>query len=113
MLTQDIGACDRHSGGYFQRTFFPEAKGRPRVAKALHHAHCRMPEPARRAAAYVIPPPRRVVASRSPAKRPNDFDPAVPNRLLAGRHDPGVTGRPAQNSAVVSRQVLELFRSST
>src|ERR1700694_3045035 len=86
-LSQDIGGLRvAVAGGYFQKNIFPEAsEAVARVAKALGIPRTiEIPEAARaRAAAYVI----TTAAGASLhldrlRKRPDDFDPAVRDRLL-------------------------------
>lgn len=76
------------AGGYFQKNVFPEAvEAVSRVAKALGAARVvDVPEAARaRAAAYVITTTEGASLHLDRLrKRPNDFDPAVRDRLIAG-----------------------------
>src|ERR1700730_12573452 len=76
------------AGGYFQKNVFPEAvEAVGRVAKALGATRTvESPEAARTRAA-----PYGITATEGASlhldrlrKRPNDFDPAVRDRLLAG-----------------------------
>ena len=89
LLVQDIGALRiAIAGGYFQKNVYPEAvEAVGRVARALGTTRVvEIPEAARaRSAAYVI------TASEGASlhldrlrRRPNDFDPAVRDRLIAG-----------------------------
>src|SRR3954464_14229406 len=76
------------AGGYFQQNLFPEAvEAVSRVAKALGATRVvDVPEAARaRAAAYVITTTEGASLHLDRLrKRPNDFDPAVRDRLIAG-----------------------------
>ena len=76
------------AGGYFQNNVFPEAvEAVSRVAKALDATTTvEIPEAARaRAAAYVITTTEGASLHLDRLrKRPNDFDPAVRDRLIAG-----------------------------
>ena len=76
------------AGGYFQTNLFPEARqAMARVAEALDLTRTiAIPEAARaRAAAYVITTTEGASLHLDRLrKRPNDFDPAVRDRLLAG-----------------------------
>src|SRR5471032_558175 len=88
-LGQDIGGLRvAIAGGYFQNNVFPEAKEAvARVAKALGTSRViEIPEAGRaRAAAYVITTTEGASLHLDRLrKRPNDFDPAVRDRLIAG-----------------------------
>ena len=76
------------AGGYFRKNVFPEAQeAMARVAKALSVTReVEIPEAARaRAAAYVISTCEGASLHLDRLRtRPNDFDPAVRDRLLAG-----------------------------
>lgn len=76
------------AGGYFQKNLFPEAvEAVSRVAKALGATRVvDVPEAARaRAAAYVITTTEGASLHLDRLRRrPNDFDPAVRDRLIAG-----------------------------
>ncbi|MCP3461672.1 MULTISPECIES: AtzE family amidohydrolase [unclassified Bradyrhizobium] len=76
------------AGGYFQKNVFPEAvEAVGRVAKALGATRVvDIPEAARaRAAAYVITTTEGASLHLDRLRqRPNDFDPAVRDRLIAG-----------------------------
>ncbi|WIW46169.1 AtzE family amidohydrolase [Bradyrhizobium sp. 62B] len=76
------------AGGYFQKNVFPEAvEAVSRVAKALGATQVvDVPEAARaRAAAYVITTTEGASLHLDRLRqRPNDFDPAVRDRLIAG-----------------------------
>jgi AtzE family amidohydrolase len=88
------------AGGYFRKGAFPEALGAVEtVAKALNITReVELPEAARaRAAAYVI------TTTEGPAlhldrlrRRPNDFDPAVRDRFIAGAMVPATMVTRAQ-----------------
>src|SRR5260370_3204466 len=89
LLAQDIGALPiAVAGGYFQNNVFPEAsEAVARVAKALGATRTvEIPEAGRaRAAAYVITTAEGASLHLDRLrKRPNDFDPAVRDRVLAG-----------------------------
>jgi AtzE family amidohydrolase len=104
------------AGGYFQKNVFPEAsEAVGRVAKALGVSRMvEIPEAARaRAAAYII------TASEGGSlhlyrlrTRPEDFDPAVRDRLIAGAMIPASLVDRAQKFRRWYRtQVAELFQS--
>src|SRR6202047_5317807 len=89
LLAQDIGNLRvAIAGGYFQNKVFPEAgEAVARVARALGATRTvEIPEAARaRAAAYVITTTEGASLHLDRLRqRPNDFDPAVRDRLLAG-----------------------------
>ena len=117
LLTQDIGTIRvAIAGGYFQTNVFPEAvEAVGRVAKALGATHTvEIPEAARaRAAAYVISTTEGASLHLDRLrKRPEDFDPAVRDRLLAGAMVPASLVDRAQKFRRWYRaQVLELFRN--
>ena len=99
LLAQDIGGLRvAIAGGYFQKNVFPEAvEAVARVAKALGATRTvEIPEAARaRAAAYVITTTEGASLHLDRLRqRPNDFDPAVRDRLIAGAMVPGAAGRP-------------------
>src|ERR1700736_5206332 len=116
-LAQDIdGLRIAIAGGYFQKNVFPEAiEAVARVAKALDAARTvEIPEAARaRAAAYVITTSEGASLHLDRLRRrPNDFDPAVRDRLLAGAMVSAPPGDRAQKFRRWYRaQVLELFKS--
>jgi len=116
-LTQDIGGLRvAIAGGYFQKNVFPEAvEAVARVAKALGATKTiEIPEAARaRAAAYVISTTEGASLHLDRLrKRPNDFDPAVRDRLIAGAMVPAPLVDRAQKFRRWYRaQVLELFKS--
>jgi aspartyl-tRNA(Asn)/glutamyl-tRNA(Gln) amidotransferase subunit A len=104
------------AGGYFQNNVFPEAvEAVARVAKALDVTQTlEIPEAARaRAAAYVISTTEGASLHLDRLrKRPNDFDPAVRDRLIAGAMVPAPLVDRAQKFRRWYRaKVLELFKS--
>jgi AtzE family amidohydrolase len=117
LLAQDIdGLRIAIAGGYFQKNVFPEAiEAVARVAKALDAARTvEIPEAARaRAAAYVITTSEGASLHLDRLRRrPNDFDPAVRDRLLAGAMVPAPLVDRAQKFRRWYRaQMLELFKS--
>src|SRR5712675_2451180 len=117
LLAQDIGGLRMAiAGGYFQKNVFPEAvEAVGRVAKALGATKTiEIPEAARaRAAAYVISTTEGASLHLDRLRqRPNDFDPAVRDRLLAGAMIPAPLVDRAQKFRRWYRaQVLELFKS--
>jgi 1-carboxybiuret hydrolase len=116
-LTQDIGGVRvAIAGGYFQKNVFPEAvEAVARVAKALGATRMvEIPEAARaRAAAYVISTTEGASLHLDRLRRrPDDFDPAVRDRLLAGAMIPAPLVDRAQKFRRWYRaQVLELFKT--
>jgi aspartyl-tRNA(Asn)/glutamyl-tRNA(Gln) amidotransferase subunit A len=117
LLAQDIGGLRiAVAGGYFQANLFAEAKEAVgRVAKALGTTQAvEIPQAARaRAAAYVISTTEGASLHLDRLRqRPNDFDPAVRDRLLAGAMVPASLVDRAQKFRRWYRaQVLELFKS--
>ena len=117
LLTRDIGSLRiAVAGGYFQKNVFPEAsEAVARVAGALGVTRTvEIPEAARaRAAAYVISTVEGASLHLDRLRqRPNDFDPAVRDRLLAGAMVPGPLVDRAQKFRRWYRaQVLDLFKS--
>jgi aspartyl-tRNA(Asn)/glutamyl-tRNA(Gln) amidotransferase subunit A len=117
LLAQDIGGLRvALAGGYFQNNVFPEAvEAVARVAKALGATQTvEIPEAARaRAAAYVISTTEGASLHLDRLRqRPNDFDPAVRDRLLAGAMIPAPLVDRAQKFRRWYRaRVLELFKS--
>src|SRR6266545_876934 len=104
------------AGGYFQKNVFPEAvEAVARVAKALNAIKTvEIPEAARaRAAAYVITTTEGASLHLDRLrKRPNDFDPAVRDRLIAGAMVPAPLVDRAQKFRRWYRaKMLELFKS--
>jgi aspartyl-tRNA(Asn)/glutamyl-tRNA(Gln) amidotransferase subunit A len=117
LLAQDIGGLRiAIAGGYFQNNVFPEAREAiARVAKALGTTQViEIPEAGRaRAAAYVITTVEGASLHLDRLrKRPNDFDPAVRDRLIAGAMIPAPFVDRAQKFRRWYRaKVLEIFRS--
>jgi AtzE family amidohydrolase len=117
LLSQGIGNLRvAIAGGYFQNNVFPEAQEAvARVAKALGATTTvELPEAARaRAAAYIITTTEGASLHLDRLrKRPNDFDPAVRDRLIAGAMIPAPFVDKAQKIRRWYRaRVLELFRS--
>jgi AtzE family amidohydrolase len=117
LLAQDIGGLKvAIAGGYFQKNVFPEAvEAVARVAKALGATRTvEIPEAARaRAAAYIITTTEGASLHLDRLrKRPDDFDPAVRDRLLAGAMIPAPLVDRAQKFRRWYRaEVLELFKS--
>lgn len=117
LLAQDIsGLRVAIAGGYFQKNVFPEAvEAVARVARALNATNTiEIPEAARaRAAAYVISTTEGASLHLDRLrKRPNDFDPAVRDRLIAGAMVPAPLVDRAQKFRRWYRaRVLELFKS--
>ena len=117
LLAQDIGSLRiAIAGGHFQRNIFAETKEAvARVAKALGTTRViDIPEASRaRAAAYVITATEGASLHLDRLrKRPNDFDPAVRDRLIAGAMIPAPFVDRAQKFRRWYRaQVLEIFKS--
>jgi aspartyl-tRNA(Asn)/glutamyl-tRNA(Gln) amidotransferase subunit A len=117
LLTQDIGNLRiAIAGGYFQKNVFPEAvEAVARIAKGLGVTRTiEIPEAARaRAAAYVISTTEGASLHLDRLRRrPNDFDPAVRDRLIAGAMIPAPLIDRAQKFRRWYRaQVMEIFRS--
>jgi AtzE family amidohydrolase len=117
LLAQDIGGLRvAIAGGYFQKNVFPEAtEAVARIAKALDVTRTvEIPEAARaRAAAYVITATEGASLHLDRLRqRPQDFDPAVRDRLIAGAMIPAPLVDRAQKFRRWYRaQVLELFKS--
>lgn len=104
------------AGGYFQKNVFPEAvEAVSRVAKALGATRVvDVPEAARaRAAAYVITTTEGASLHLDRLRtRPNDFDPAVRDRLIAGAMVPAALVDRAQKFRRWYRaQLAEIFKS--
>ncbi len=116
-LADDIGDLRiALAGGYFQKNVFPEAvEAVARVASALGATRTvEIPEAARaRAAAYVITTTEGASLHLDRLRRrPNDFDPAVRDRLIAGAMIPAPLVDRAQKFRRWYRaRVLELFKS--
>ncbi|WP_456763146.1 AtzE family amidohydrolase [Bradyrhizobium sp. USDA 4011] len=117
LLANDVrGLRIAIAGGYFQQNVFPEAiEAVARVAKALGAKQTvELPEAARaRAAAYIITTTEGAALHLDRLrKRPNDFDPAVRDRFIAGAMVPGVYVDKAQKFRRWYRaRMLELFQS--
>jgi 1-carboxybiuret hydrolase len=117
LLSQDIGGLRiAIAGGYFQKNVFAEAvEAVARVAKGLGATRTvEIPEAARaRAAAYVISTTEGASLHLDRLRqRPDDFDPAVRDRLLAGAMVPASLVDRAQKFRRWYRaRVLELFAS--
>ncbi|MDN5003101.1 AtzE family amidohydrolase [Bradyrhizobium sp. GCM10027634] len=104
------------AGGHFQKNVFPEAvEAVSRVAKALGATKVvDVPEASRaRAAAYVITTTEGASLHLDRLrKRPNDFDPAVRDRLIAGAMVPAALVDRAQKFRRWYRaQLAEIFKS--
>jgi aspartyl-tRNA(Asn)/glutamyl-tRNA(Gln) amidotransferase subunit A len=104
------------AGGYFKKNLFPEAReAMTRVAKALSVTReVEIPEAARaRAAAYVISTCEGASLHLDRLRtRPNDFDPAVRDRLLAGAMIPApFVDRAQKFRRWYHDRVLELFKT--
>jgi AtzE family amidohydrolase len=117
MLSHGIGNLRiAVAGGYFQKNLFPEAQEAvARLAKALGATSTvEIPEAAHaRAAAYIITTVEGASLHLDRLrKRPNDFDPAVRDRLIAGAMIPAPYVDKAQKFRRWYRaKVLELFKS--
>ena len=117
LLTQDVRTLRiAVAGGYFQNNVFPEAREAvARVAEALGATQTiEIPEAGRaRAAAYVITTAEGASLHLDRLrKRPNDFDPAVRDRLLAGAMIPAPLVDRAQKFRRWYRaRMLEVFAS--
>ncbi|HEV7801580.1 MAG TPA: amidase family protein, partial [Burkholderiales bacterium] len=117
VIAQDIGDLRiALAGGYFKANLFPEAKEAvARVAKGLGVSReVELPEVARaRAAAYIISTTEGASLHLDRLRhRPNDFDPAVRDRLIAGAMIPAPFIDRAQKFRRWYRaKVLELFNS--
>jgi len=115
LLAQDVGGLRiALAGGYFQKNLFAEAKEAVAVvARALGVTiEVELPEAARaRAAAYVISTVEGASLHLDRLRsRPNDFDPATRDRLLAGAMVPAPLVDRAQKFRRWYRaKVLELF----
>ncbi|MET0219255.1 MAG: AtzE family amidohydrolase, partial [Tardiphaga sp.] len=118
LLGQDIGDLRiALAGGYFQKLLMPEAKDAvARVVKALGVTQTvELPEAARaRSAAYIISTVEGASLHLDRLRtRPNDFDPAVRDRLLAGAMVPAPLVDRAQKFRRWYRsQVLKLFETT-
>jgi AtzE family amidohydrolase len=116
-LAEDIGSLRIGlAGGHFQTNLFPEAvEAVARIAKALSVTRTiEIPEAARaRAAAYVITTTEGASLHLDRLRqRPNDFDPAVRDRLIAGAMIPAPLVDRAQKFRRWYRaQVLKIFET--
>lgn len=104
------------AGGHFQNNVFPEAvEAVSRVAKALRATKVvDVPEASRaRAAAYVITTTEGASLHLDRLrKRPNDFDPAVRDRLIAGAMVPApLVDRAHKFRRWYRAQLAEIFKS--
>jgi aspartyl-tRNA(Asn)/glutamyl-tRNA(Gln) amidotransferase subunit A len=117
LLAQNIGSLRiALAGGWFQKNLFPEAvEAVAHVAKALGVTRTvEIPEAARaRAAAYVITTTEGASLHLDRLRaRPNDFDPAVRDRLIAGAMVPASMVDRAQKFRRWYRaKLLEIFKS--
>jgi 1-carboxybiuret hydrolase len=116
LLAENIGSLRMAlAGGWFEQNLFPEAiEAVARVAKALGvKRSIEIPEAARaRAAAYVITTTEGASLHLDRLrKRPNDFDPAVRDRLIAGAMVPAPMVDRAQKFRRWYRaKLLEIFK---
>jgi len=117
VLAENIGSLRiALAGGWFQKNLFPEAvQAVAHVAKALGVTRTvEIPEAARaRAAAYVITTTEGASLHLDRLRqRPNDFDPAVRDRLIAGAMVPASMVDRAQKFRRWYRaKLLEIFKS--
>jgi 1-carboxybiuret hydrolase len=117
LVAQGVGGLKvAIAGGYFQKNVFPEAQEAvARVANALGATETViLPEAARaRAAAYIITTTEGASLHLDRLrKRPEDFDPAVRDRFIAGAMVPAVLVDRAQKfRRWYHAKVLELFKS--
>jgi aspartyl-tRNA(Asn)/glutamyl-tRNA(Gln) amidotransferase subunit A len=117
LLAENIGSLRiALAGGWFQKNLFPEAvEAVAHVAKALGVTRTvEIPEAARaRAAAYVITTTEGASLHLDRLrKRPNDFDPAVRDRLIAGAMVPAPMVDRAQKFRRWYRaKLMEIFKS--
>lgn len=117
LLAEGIGGLRvAIAGGYFQQNLLPEAvEAVARIAKALGATQVvEVPEAARaRAAAFIITTTEGAALHLDRLRtRPNDFDPAVRDRLFSGAMIPAVHVDKAQKFRRWYRaRVLELFQS--
>jgi AtzE family amidohydrolase len=117
LLAQNIGGLRiAIAGGYFQKNLFPEAvEAVAHVAKALGVTKVvDVPEASRaRAAAYVITTTEGASLHLDRLReRPNDFDPAVRDRLMAGAMVPAPLVDRAQKFRRWYRaQLMDIFKS--
>jgi aspartyl-tRNA(Asn)/glutamyl-tRNA(Gln) amidotransferase subunit A len=116
-LAENIGGLRiALAGGWFQRSLFPEAvEAVAHIAKSLGVTRTvDIPEAARaRAAAYIITTTEGASLHLDRLrKRPNDFDPAVRDRLIAGAMVPAALVDRAQKFRRWYRaKMLEIFKS--
>jgi len=116
-LAENIGSLRiAIAGGWFQQSLFPEAvQAVAHIAKSLGVTRTvDIPEAARaRAAAYIITTTEGASLHLDRLrKRPNDFDPAVRDRLIAGAMVPAALVDRAQKFRRWYRaKLLELFKS--
>jgi aspartyl-tRNA(Asn)/glutamyl-tRNA(Gln) amidotransferase subunit A len=117
LLAENIGSLRiALAGGWFQKNLFPEAvEAVAHVAKALGVTRTvEIPEAARaRAAAYIITTTEGASLHLDRLrKRPNDFDPAVRDRLIAGAMVPAPMVDRAQKFRRWYRaKLMEIFKS--
>jgi 1-carboxybiuret hydrolase len=117
VLAENVGGLRiAIAGGHFQKYLFPEATAAvAHVARALGVTRVvEIPEAARaRAAAYVITTTEGASLHLDRLrKRPNDFDPAVRDRLIAGAMVPAPLVDRAQKFRRWYRaQLMEIFKS--
>jgi len=117
LLAENIGGLRiALAGGWFQKSLFPEAiEAVAHVAKALGvNRSVDVPEAGRaRAAAYVISTTEGASLHLDRLRsRPNDFDPAVRDRLIAGAMVPAPLVDRAQKFRRWYRaRLLEIFKS--
>lgn len=117
LLAEGIGGLRvAIAGGYFQQNLLPEAvEAVARIAEALGATQVvELPEAARaRAAAFIITTTEGAALHLDRLRtRPNDFDPAVRDRLFSGAMIPAVHVDKAQKFRRWYRaRVLELFQS--
>jgi aspartyl-tRNA(Asn)/glutamyl-tRNA(Gln) amidotransferase subunit A len=118
LLAENIGGLRiALAGGWFQTNLFPEAvEAVAHVARALGvRRSVEIPEAARaRAAAYVITTTEGASLHLDRLrKRPNDFDPAVRDRLIAGAMVPApMVDRGQKFRRWYRAKFLEIFRSA-
>jgi aspartyl-tRNA(Asn)/glutamyl-tRNA(Gln) amidotransferase subunit A len=117
VLAENIGSLRiALAGGWFQKSLFPEAvEAVAHIAKSLGVTRTvDIPEAARaRAAAYIITTTEGASLHLDRLrKRPNDFDPAVRDRLIAGAMVPAALVDRAQKFRRWYRaKLLEIFKS--
>ncbi len=117
LLAQNVGGLRiAIAGGYFQTSLFPEAiEAVAHVARALGvNRVVEIPEASRaRAAAYIITATEGASLHLDRLrKRPNDFDPAVRDRLIAGAMVPAALVDRAQKFRRWYRaKLMEIFKS--